>query len=102
MFLSAAGNLIVPQLEKGKVYRLRCWDRDKTCTTTFVPDGMRDKPHFKGPDNDQCMPSSGVARSPLTSDGTAVRWLPNHYLSILPRPTEEEDEDDYSALMRAS
>jgi len=60
VYLSAAGNLIVPLLEKDKVYRLRVvGPDDKTCTTTFVPDGMRDKPHFKGPDNNQCMPSSG-------------------------------------------
>jgi hypothetical protein len=59
MFLSAAGNLIVPLLEKGKAYRIQVLGPDKTCTTTFVPDGTRDKPHFKGPDDNRCMPSSG-------------------------------------------
>jgi hypothetical protein len=59
MFLAAPGNLIVPALKKGATYRLTVSGPNKTCSTTFVPDGTRDKPHFKGPSNDECMPAQG-------------------------------------------
>ena len=61
-YLSAPGNMVVPGLTKGTVYKITLSSPDRKCTTTFVPDGSRNTPTFTRKGTGNCMPEKGSGK----------------------------------------
>jgi len=61
-YLAAAGNMVVPGLTKGTVYKITLSSPAGKCTTTFVPDGSRNVPTFTRKGTGNCMPEKGSGK----------------------------------------